>query len=289
MIRKNLTSKLPALVLTLGLLALVGDALAGGHDRAPRPQDILLDPAKRSDITGTVLVTGANRGIGLELARNYAERGWTVIATARKPEQADDLNAIAKANPKLSVERLDVLDQAQVDALAEKYQGQPIDVLLNNAAILGAKEPQMLGNYDMELFLRVMNTNVAGPLRMTQAFLENVAASDQKKIVAITSVQGSITLIRSDTIQFYNSSKSALNMNMRAVSAAVKDRGITVALISPGAVDTDMMRTALAGTNFPMRLLTPADSAEAVINVIDQYGLDLSGTFMSHRGSKIPW
>lgn len=289
MMPKRLSHVTPVFVLLLAFVGLIGEALAGGHGRAPRPEDLLVDPAKRTDITGTVLVTGANRGIGLELARNYAERGWTVIATARKPEKADELNAIAKANPKVSVERLDVLDQAQVDALAKKYQDTPIDVLLNNAAILGAKEPQMLGNYDMDLFMRVMNTNVAGPLRMTEAFLENVAASDQKKIVAITSVQGSLTLIRSDTIQFYNSSKSALNMNMRAVSAAVKDRGITVALVSPGAVDTDMMKTALAGSKFQMRLLSPADSAEAVINVIDQYGLELSGTFMSHRGAKIPW
>lgn len=289
MMRKPLTKPFSTLITLFALAVLAVDVLAGGHGRSPRPEDLLVDPTKRSDVTGTVLITGANRGIGLELARNYAGRGWTVIATARKPDKADALNAIARDNSRVSVERLDVLDQAQVDALAKKYEGQPIDVLLNNAAILGAKAPQVLGSYDMDLFLRVMNTNVAGPLRMTEAFLENVAASDQKKIVAITSVQGSITLIRSDTIQFYNSSKSALNMNMRAVSAAVKDRGITVALISPGAVDTDMMREALAGSNFQMRLLTPADSAEAVINVIDQYDFELSGTFMSHQGAKIPW
>ena len=289
MMPKRLSHVTPVFVLLLAFVGLIGEALAGGHGRAPRPEDLLVDPAKRTDITGTVLVTGANRGIGLELARNYAERGWAVIATARKPEKADELNAIAKANPKVSVERLDVLDQAQVDALANKYKDTPIDVLLNNAAILGAKEPQVLGDYDMDLFLRVMNTNVAGPLRLTQAFLENVAASDQKKIVAITSTQGSLTLTNNASIPFYNSSKSALNMVMRSVHAAVKDQGITVALVSPGAVDTQMMRTALAGAKFQMRLLTPADSAEAVINVIDQYGLELSGTFMSHRGAKIPW
>lgn len=289
MTRTLRTPPFSVLISLLAVLALAGEALAGGHGRGPRPEDILVDPAKRSDITGTVLITGANRGIGLEFARNYAARGWTVIATARKPDKADALNAIAKDNPKVSVERLDVLDQAQVDALAAKYEGQPIDVLLNNAAILGDKQPQTLGNYDMDLFLRVMNTNVAGPLRMTEAFLENVAASEQKKIVAITSVQGSLTLIRSATIQFYNSSKSALNMNMRAVSAAVEDRGITVALVSPGAVDTDMMQKALEGSNFRMRLLSPAESAEAVINVIDQYEFELSGTFISHQGAKIPW
>ncbi|MGI9329666.1 MAG: SDR family oxidoreductase [Gammaproteobacteria bacterium] len=286
------TQRIPAFTIWLtlfALLALAGQAIAGGHGRAPSPEDILMDPAKRTEISGTVLITGANRGIGLEMARNYAKRGWTVIATARKPEKAADLNAIAAEYDKVSVEQLDVLDDGQVQALATKYADKPIDVLLNNAAILGAKEGQNLGEYDFQLFQRVMNTNVAGPLRVAEAFLENVAASEQKKIVAITSVQGSLTLIRSDTIQFYNSSKSALNMNMRAVSAAVKDQGITVALISPGAVDTDMMRSALAGSNFRMRLLTPADSAEAVINIIDQYGFDMSGTFMSHRGTKIPW
>jgi NAD(P)-dependent dehydrogenase (short-subunit alcohol dehydrogenase family) len=276
-------------MILLALFALVGEALAGGHGRAPRPEDILMDPAKRTDITGTVLITGANRGIGLEMARNYAKRGWTVIATARKPEKAADLNAIAAEYDKVAVEQLDVLNQEQVDALAAKYKGKPIDVLLNNAAILGAPDQQKFGTYDFDLLQRVMNTNVAGPLRMAEAFADNVVASEQKKIVAITSVQGSITLIRGDTIQFYNASKSALNMSMRAVANAVKKQGVTVALISPGAVNTDMMREALGNSNVRMRLLTPADSAEAVINVIDQYGFDMSGTFMDHRGAKIPW
>lgn len=271
------------------LLAAGTQALAGAHDRAPSKDKLLVDPARRTDISGTVLITGANRGIGLELARNYAERGWRVIATARAPERADDLNAIAADHERVSVERLDVLDQAQVEALATKYEGQPIDVLLNNAAILGDKDAQMLGQYDFDLLLRVLDTNVAGPLRMTEAFLDNVKASKQKKIVAITSTQGSLTLMRSAVIQFYNASKSALNMSMRAVSAALKDDGITVALVSPGAVDTDMMQQALAGSNFSMRLLTPAESAEAVINIIDQYDFELSGTFMSHQGTKIPW
>ncbi len=105
----------------------------------------------------------------------------------------------------------------------------------------------------------------------------------------MTSVQGSLTLIRMAAIQFYNASKSALNMSMRAVSTAVKDRGITVVLISPGAVDTDMMAESMGGRKFPGRLLTPEQSAEAVINVVDQYGFDMSGTYISHEGAKIPW
>lgn len=270
-------------------LSLPLTALAGGHGGSSRPQEVLVDPAKRTDITGTVLVTGGNRGIGLEMVRNYAERGWRVIATARKPDKADELQEIAAEYPKVAIEKLDVTVQADVDALAAKYKGQPIDVLLNNAAWLGDPDDQLLGNYDFDMFLGVMDTNVAGPLRMAEAFIDNVAASEQKKIVAITSAQGSITLIRSASIQFYNASKSALNMSMRSVSAAVEDKDVIVALISPGAVDTDMMATALGDSDFQMRLLTPAQSAEAVINVIDQYGMDLNGTFMSHEGTKIPW
>lgn len=280
------------MVLALMALAVLSTATqvhAGAHNRQVNPEDVLVDPAKRSDITGTVLITGANRGIGLAMARNYAERGWRVIATARKPEKANNLNELESSNDNVSVERLDVLDQQQVDALARKYAGQPIDVLLNNAAILGDKPGQVFGDYDFDLFNRVINTNVAGPLRLAEAFADHVEASDQKKIIAITSVQGSITLIRSATIQFYSASKTALNMSMRAVSAAVEDRGITVALISPGAVDTDMMAKALEGSNFRMRLLTPEQSAEAVINVIDQYSFDMSGTFISHEGVKLPW
>ena len=285
----NKQSKIVGRALTMaGSLLLASLAFAGGHTGSQNlPQ--LVDPAKRSDITGTVLVTGANRGIGLELARNYADRGWTVIATARRPEAADDLNAIAADNPKVSVERLDVLDQAQVDALAAKYEDQPIDVLLNNAAILGEPNDQKFGDYDFELFARIMATNVAGPMRMAEAFYPHVAASDQKKIIAITSVQGSISSAFGGSIVFYNSSKSALNMSMKNLSGALKEEGITVALISPGAVDTDMMNLALDRAGVSFQLLTPQASAEAVINVIDQYGMDLTGTFMAHTGTEIPW
>jgi len=277
-----------ALAVTL-TLSLPGLAEAGAHGGQARPQEVLIDPAKRSDITGTVLITGANRGIGLEMARNYAERGWRVIATARSPDRATELQELAEQHPKLSIEQLDVTSSEEVAALAAKYRGQPIDVLLNNAAWLGAPEDQLLGSYDFDVLLGVMDTNVAGPLRLAEAFLEHVAMSEQKKIVGITSVQGSLTLIRSASIQFYNASKSALNMSYRALSAAVEERGITVALISPGAVDTDMMAQALGGSDFQMRLLTPAQSAEAVINVIDGYGFEMSGTFLSHEGSQLPW
>ena len=237
----------------------------------------------------TVLITGSNRGIGLELARNYTQRGWHVIGTARRPEAADDLKAIAADNPNLQIEQLDVLDHAMIDDLAERLSDVPIDVLLNNAAILGEPNDQNFGSLDFDLFARVMATNVFGPLKMAEAFTNNVEQSDQKKIVAITSGQGSIGMLRGPGIVIYNTSKAALNMSMRSTSMALKPRGITVALISPGAVDTDMMNLALdrAGVRFP--LLKPADSAAMVIEMIDNYDLDMSGSFMSHEGKEYPW
>jgi NAD(P)-dependent dehydrogenase (short-subunit alcohol dehydrogenase family) len=239
--------------------------------------------------TGTVLITGSNRGIGLELARNYAQQGWRVYATARRPEAAEDLRAIAAEYPNLTIERLDVLDHDMIDALAGKLADQPIDVLLNNAAVLGEPNEQKFGQQNFELLARIMATNVAGPMKMAEAFAAQVERSEQKKIVAITSGQGSISMLRSSGIVFYNMSKAALNMAMRSNSMALKSRGITVALISPGAVDTQMMNLALerAGVRFP--LLTPTQSAAMVIDTINKYGLDMSGTFMSHEGKEIPW
>jgi len=237
----------------------------------------------------TVLITGANRGIGLELARNYANQDWNVYATARRPEAAEDLKAIAAKHPKLKIEQLDVLDHDMIDSLAAKLDNQPIDVLLNNAAILGEPNDQKFGARDYALLQRILATNVTGPMKMAEAFVEHVGRSEQKKIVAITSAQGSIGSLRSSSIVFYNLSKSALNMGMRSNSFELKARGITVALISPGAVDTAMMQLALERAGVSFRLLTPADSAAMVIDVISKYGLDRTGTFLSHEGKEIPW
>ncbi len=280
-----------AVLATFVLAGLPGLANAGGHTAAPKAKEpIILDPEARSSITGTVLVSGANRGIGLRLARNYVERGWTVIATVRKPDKADELNALARANSKVSVEQMDLLDHGSIDALAAKYKDVPIDVLLNNAAMLGDPAGQDLGSFDYELMERVIEVNTIGTMKMAEAFLDNVAASEQKKLVAVTSQQASIGSLRDPLIPFYKMSKTALNMGMRSISRRLKRKKVTVVLISPGAVDTDMMNSALdyAGVKGGF-LITPEESADAVINIIDQYTLDMTGAFMSHRGEEIPW
>lgn len=264
---------------------LIAAAAAGVATRALSGDEALAQAAS----AGAVLITGSNRGIGLEFARQYAQMGWRVIATARRPEAAEDLQALAAEYPQVSIEQLDVLDHEMIDGLAAKLSGQSIDVLLNNAAILGEPNDQNFGSIDYDVFQRVIATNVLGPMKMSEAFIDHVESSDQKKIVAITSGQGSIGMLRGPGIVIYNTSKAALNMSMRSNSMALKPRGVTVALISPGAVDTDMMRLALERAGVSFKLLTPAQSAEMVIGVIDGYGLDMTGTFMSHEGEEYPW
>jgi len=234
----------------------------------------------------TVLVTGANRGIGLELARQYAARGWRVIATARKPTEAAELNALAAASGgKVLVEQLDVTDLAAIDALAGKYQGQPVDVLFNNAGISGGGANQQFGKkMEWPLFDEVFRTNVVGPLKMAEAFLPHLLISQQKKISNVSSSQGSIAEVQNGTLYFYRSSKAALNMAMRNLSLQLKSKGIAVALINPGPVDTDMMK------GLPKKMLRPpADAGRDLIRITDQLNLENTGTFWDFNGQVLPW
>jgi NAD(P)-dependent dehydrogenase (short-subunit alcohol dehydrogenase family) len=231
----------------------------------------------------TVLITGANRGIGLELARQYAARGWNVIATARDPATASALQDIRQQHANLVIEALDVTDHPQIDALALKYRGRPIDILINNAGINGGHENAKLGQMNYDAYYKVHAVNVVGPVKMTEAFLANVAASEQKKIINITSMQGSITKTWG-CCYFYRSSKAALNMMMRNIALELKPKGITVGLLSPGFVKTDMT----AGINLPM-MITAQESAAGIIKVIDGYDLSKTGTFLEHDGREWPW
>ncbi len=242
--------------------------------------------AAAAAVAPTVLITGANRGIGLELARQYAEHGWHVIATARQPSEAKALREIAGQHPNLVIEELDVTNHPQIDALAARYKGRPIDVLLNNAGISGGNENAKFGQMKYDAYYAVHAVNVVGPVKMAEAFLPNVAASSQKKIISITSGQGSIGSVRKTggCCYFYRSSKAALNMLMHSISIELKPKGITVGLISPGFVKTDMT----PGLNLPF-MITAQQSAAAVIKVIDGYDLSKTGTFLEHDGREWPW
>lgn len=237
----------------------------------------------------TVLITGSNRGLGLEFARQYAARGWTVIATARHPESATDLKSLAAKNKKVTIETLDLLDRAGIKALAAKYQGKPIDVVLNNAAVLGDLNRQALGSFDYANFEEVMAVNVYGPLAVAEAFREHVAASRQKKIVSITSGAGVVSRPRrSGGITFYSVSKAALNMAMVSLAGDLRDRGVIVALIAPGTADTDMRR-ALVGAQRAAQDQRPADAVAKIIKIIDGLTLDNSDKPLNVDGSVLPW
>ena len=236
------------------------------------------------------LVTGANRGIGLALSTVLAEKGWRVIATCRDPEHADELKALSARHPTVALERLDVTDSAGLQALEAKYHGQPIDVLINNAGILGNPEAQQLGNFDQKTFEDVMRVNAFAPLRVAQAFLDNVAASGQKKIVTLTSGAGSLAAVgQARDNYFYRMSKSASNMSMLLLQNEVRPRGVIVALVSPGPVDTQMNREWRHGAPPSPSLLSPLESATAVVTVIEQLTPERAAHALSYDGREIPW
>lgn len=232
---------------------------------------------------GTVLVTGANRGIGLELARQYAARGWRVIATARRPEEATQLRELAAAHAgAVVIEALDVTDHAQIDALARRYRDRPLHLLINNAGITGGAPSQALGQMDYEVFRQVLEVNTVAPMKMAEAFLPQLAAA-HGKVVTITSSQGSLARVGKARLYWYRASKAAVNMLMRNLAFDVQPRGIAVALVNPGAVDTDMMR----GSS--VALQEPADAVARIIAVIDRVTVESTGRFWDRKGGELPW
>ncbi len=247
------------------------------------------EAAHAQSAPATVLITGSNRGIGLEFARQYAARGWRVIATCRQPGSADDLQALAAENPNVVIEQLDVMDHAMIDALASKYKDQPIDVLLNNAGITGGVTNQAFGELQYDVYERVFATNVVGPLKMSEAFMEQVAASGDKKIVAITSRSGSIATVGGrELFYFYRPSKAALNMSMRLLSKEAAAQGVVVGLVNPDMVATDMLEGVDPATS-SLPIYTPAESVGGMIQVIDNLNSENSGDFLNHTSEEIPW
>jgi len=234
----------------------------------------------------TVLITGSNRGIGLAFVEHYAKQGWNVLATCRKPESADELKALRAEYPKVQIEQLDVTDHSRIDFLADKYKNQPIDLLINNAAILGSLPEQKVGGLDFELFQNVMAINVYGPLKMSEAFADHVAASEQKKIVALSSGLSSIsTTGNMPGFYYYRISKAGLNMAMRGLRTDLKHRGIIVALIAPGMVGTQL----LADSGWTGKSLTTEDSVAGMSKIIAALTPEDKGTITNTDGKTIPW
>ena len=264
-------------------------------------------PLRAADAVGTaptVLITGSNRGIGLEFARQYATRGWTVIATTRRPDEAAELKALAAGRTNVIIERLDITSDAEVAALAARYRGKPIDVLINNAALLEKPASQMLGHLDYGLFARSFDVNATGPMRVSEAFLDNVAASTQKKIVTLGSAAGSHGLLGTPVNYYaYRASKAALNLLMHNLALDVAPRGIVVGLVNPGLVDTRGVMQLKPGEPPPeefaalmpliragkITLITPAESVTTMLRLIDGLTPAQSGVFLNYDAKTLPW
>ena len=237
----------------------------------------------------TTLITGANRGIGFEFAKQYLAKGWRVIATCRKPEAADDLITLQAQYPELLIiDKLDVRDHTQIDLLAERYNNTRIDVLLNNAGISGGQIDQMFGRFNYETYNAVLETNTIGPLKMAEAFYPHVRDSRHKKIITVSSSEGSISNVfkRGGRLFFYRSSKSALNMVMVNLAYMLKDRGIVVAMVNPGPTNTDFMAS-LAAMGFPLRKTEVAVSD--MMRNIDALSIENTGAYLNYNGKTVPW
>ena len=222
----------------------------------------------------TVLVTGANRGLGLEFARQLQAAGADVIGTARKPEKAEELKALG-----VRVVQLDVTDEASVAALVKELDGVMIDVLLNNAGIF--LEYGKFESADPASAMTVYDVNVLGPMRVIQALLPNLRASERKMIMNMSSGLGSIANNNSGGMVAYRSSKAALNMQTRTLAADLAEEEFICIAMSPGWVRTDM-----GGEN---ATLSPAESVSGMLSTLAPLTPENTGTYLNYDATELPW
>jgi NAD(P)-dependent dehydrogenase (short-subunit alcohol dehydrogenase family) len=228
-----------------------------------------------------VFITGANRGLGLEFARQYAAEGWQVIAACRVPSAAAELQRLAAASAnRIRVLQMDVTSAASVESAAAAVAGEAIDLLLNNAGIGGPRD-ESLGDLDYAAWERVLDVNTLGPARVTEALVDNVARSERRLVVTITSGMGSIGDNTSGGSYAYRSSKAAVNMVMKSLAIDLAPRGITCVVVNPGWVRTDM--------GGPRGRLSPAESIAALRSVIASLGPADSGKFLNYDGKAYAW
>jgi NAD(P)-dependent dehydrogenase (short-subunit alcohol dehydrogenase family) len=237
-----------------------------------------------------VVVTGANRGLGLEFARQLVAAGDEVVATTRSPKVADDLNKLASTSDgRCTVVRLDVADQAEVEAAARQIgeRFEALDLLVNNAGIGSAPgEPERVSAGAMaelrpEPVLEVLRVNAVGPILVTQALAPLLGAAGRAVVVNLSSGLGSLARTISRGNVAYGMSKAALNMLTRHLAAELDGQGTVVVSMSPGWVATDM-----GGASAPLQ---PAESVQGMLNVVDALTPARSGTFLDHTGATLPW
>ena len=228
----------------------------------------------------TVFITGANRGLGLEFVTQYANLGWQVIACYRNRENSLDLISIAEKNENITIYRLDVTKEDQINQLSDYFRGKEIDILIHNAGIDGNR-CESLGTMNMMEWMNVMITNTISPVLVTQALVENLKIGKHKTIVGMTSIMASIDDNQSGGRYSYRASKAALNQVIRTLSVDLSDEKIKALAIHPGWVQTDM-----GGVNAK---ISPNESVKSMIELINKCTDTDSGSFLLYDGTRLPW
>ena len=228
--------------------------------------------------THQVLITGANRGLGLEFTKQYAADGWNVLACCRHPQSAMALQALAAAHSNIKIYALDVGDFTQIDALALKLKDESIDVLINNAGVYPASS---FGDTNYDAWAEGFKINSMAPLKMAEAFVQHITRSQLKKIATLTSKMGSIDDNTSGESYSYRSSKTAVNMVMKSLSIDLKPYGISVITLHPGWVQTDM-----GGAN---GLINAQTSVTGLRKQIAELTMASTGKFIAYDGKAINW
>lgn len=253
-------------------------------DTAPVATYLTLgNPAAFDAGASTVLITGANRGIGLEFVNQYSQLGWNIIATARSPAEATELQAIQADHTQLVIEELDVTDEVRLTQLSEKYAGQTIDVLLSNAGITPRYRSafRKLEGVDWQMARDSFNVNALAPLQLAQAFIANVEAAENGKIVVISSKAGSFELGPKMPMMYgYRASKAALNMFMYTLSFETEKQGVILVMLSPGQVNTT------PGMRMPIAIESD-ESVSKMLAVIDALTPEHNGQFLDYEDGRV--
>ena len=228
----------------------------------------------------TILLTGANRGIGLELSRIFAENSWRVFACCRHPESAVELKRLENDFPNLTTYALDVNDEDATTRLAQGLKGEQIDILLNNAGIWGP-ENQAFGSTNAPAWIQVLKTNVIAPLKITEAFIDNIKTRQRKVVATMGSMMGSVADNSSGGHYLYRNSKAAVNMVTKSLSVDLQQQGVTAVVLHPGWVQTDM--------GGPQAPTLPAESAAGLYQVLTNLTEADNGRFLTFEGKELPW
>nr|WP_039849636.1 SDR family oxidoreductase [Grimontia indica] len=232
-----------------------------------------------ANVTKHMLITGANRGIGLALTQRYLDAGWHVDACCRQPFEAAELNSLTTKYDSLSIHTLDVTDHAAVDALAQSLSDKQFHLILNNAGYYGPKG-YGFGNTDMDEWRKVLEINTIAPLKIAQAFYPHLLAA-KGTFAAVSSKVGSMAENTSGGGYIYRSSKAALNSVVKSLSNDLSSQGIIAIALHPGWVQTEM--------GGPNALISAEESAQGLYAVLEGLEAKDSGRFLNYQGQEIPW